>query len=309
MIFAEAVPQVFGILHPSGSFVTNLDGWSIPYLLPTGNGQNLSRFLLVLQLFAGSYLVFLMDEVVSKWGIGSGISLFIAAGVAQQIFTGTFNWEPTTQGIPSGAIPKTIFDPVPPAHGERAEPLTVPPRPPAVRWQLSRVPDGRGRLEVGDRVRHLAVHRRGRGTADLHGHVQLGADHPGHPLGRDSEDDLLSAEPELGADRERRLGADDAVSAERPRRPDRDDGDLFHRVVRRVDPDRAAPRPRHGPGGPRPVPDSPAVRVQHPRDPHRGGPRERLDVQPAVLAAPRVARDRPPMVDWGVSERERSAGD
>ncbi|TLZ71721.1 MAG: preprotein translocase subunit SecY [Methanobacteriota archaeon] len=109
MIFVEAVPQVFGFLHPSGSFVTNLDGWSIPYLLPTGNGQNLSRFLLVLQLFAGSYLVFLMDEVVSKWGIGSGISLFIAAGVAQQIFTGTFNWEPTTQGIPSGAIPKTIY--------------------------------------------------------------------------------------------------------------------------------------------------------------------------------------------------------
>src|SRR5437867_10478772 len=109
MIFAEAVPQVFGILHPSGSFVTNLDGWSIPYLLPTGNGQNLSRFLLVLQLFAGSYLVFLMDEVVSKWGIGSGISLFIAAGVAQQIFTGTFNWEPTTQNIPSGTVPKTIY--------------------------------------------------------------------------------------------------------------------------------------------------------------------------------------------------------
>src|SRR5438093_3736458 len=111
MIFVEAVPQVFGFLHPSGSFVTNLDGWSIPYLLPTGNGQNLSRFLLVLQLFAGSYLVFLMDEVVSKWGIGSGISLFIAGGVAQQIFTGTFNWEPSQAGgaIPAGTIPKTVY--------------------------------------------------------------------------------------------------------------------------------------------------------------------------------------------------------
>ena len=29
---------------------------------------------------AGAHLVFLMDEVVSKYGIGSGISLFIAAG-------------------------------------------------------------------------------------------------------------------------------------------------------------------------------------------------------------------------------------
>ena len=109
MIFVEAVPQVFGFLHPSAAFTGHLSGWSIPYLVPAGNGEGWARFLLVIQLFAGSYLVFLMDEVVSKWGIGSGISLFIAAGVAQQIFTGTFNWEPTTQGIPSGAVPKTVY--------------------------------------------------------------------------------------------------------------------------------------------------------------------------------------------------------
>src|SRR5436309_2529978 len=67
--------------------------------------------LVLIQLFAGSYLVFLMDEVVSKWGIGSGISLFIAGGVAQQIFTGTFNWEPSsaTSRIPAGTIPKTVW--------------------------------------------------------------------------------------------------------------------------------------------------------------------------------------------------------
>src|SRR3989475_2577370 len=109
MIFVEAVPQVFGFLHPSAAFTGHLSGWSIPYLVPAGNGEGWARFLLVIQLFAGSYLVFLMDEVVSKWGIGSGISLFIAAGVAQQIFTGTFNWEPTSQNIPSGTIPKTIY--------------------------------------------------------------------------------------------------------------------------------------------------------------------------------------------------------
>src|SRR2546425_98797 len=53
----------------------------------------------------------LMDEVVSKWGIGSGISLFIAGGVAQQIFTGTFNWEPSRAGsaVPAGTIPKTVY--------------------------------------------------------------------------------------------------------------------------------------------------------------------------------------------------------
>jgi len=109
MIFVEAVPQVFGFLTPSSGFVSNLNGSLLWGLIPAGNGNNLARLFLVIQLFGGSYLVFLMDEVVSKWGIGSGISLFIAAGVAQQIFTGTFNWELTTNGVPSGTIPKTIY--------------------------------------------------------------------------------------------------------------------------------------------------------------------------------------------------------
>jgi len=70
----------------------------------------------VFLLIVGSYLVFLMDEVVSKWGIGSGISLFIAAGVAQQIFTGTLNWHASdpltpmsTSNPPAGTIPKTMY--------------------------------------------------------------------------------------------------------------------------------------------------------------------------------------------------------
>jgi len=110
MIVVESVPQVYGFLTPADAFVSNLDGfWA-------GNGRNLALSLIVLQLVAGSYLVFLMDEVVSKWGIGSGISLFIAAGVAQQIFTGTFNWEPANANAPlsgdnppAGTIPKTFY--------------------------------------------------------------------------------------------------------------------------------------------------------------------------------------------------------
>ncbi|HEV8595719.1 MAG TPA: preprotein translocase subunit SecY, partial [Thermoplasmata archaeon] len=110
MIVVEAVPQVFGFLTPSTTFVSNLNGtWA-------GHGNDLALTILVLQLVGGSYLVFLMDEVVSKWGIGSGISLFIAAGVAQQIFTGTFNWQavdPTqsvsVQNPPAGTIPKTFY--------------------------------------------------------------------------------------------------------------------------------------------------------------------------------------------------------
>ncbi|MCU0859565.1 MAG: preprotein translocase subunit SecY [Thermoplasmata archaeon] len=106
MILVEAVPQVYGFMEPSSKF-TEMAGGLMP-----GNGEGLARSLIVLQLFVGSYLVFLMDEVVSKWGIGSGISLFIAAGVAQQIFTGSLNWHPVdaaTDPTPAGTIPKTIY--------------------------------------------------------------------------------------------------------------------------------------------------------------------------------------------------------
>ena len=47
---------------------------------------SLMQFLLILQLFFGGMLILFMAEVVDKWGFGSGISIFIAAGVSQQIF-------------------------------------------------------------------------------------------------------------------------------------------------------------------------------------------------------------------------------
>jgi len=53
------------------------------------------QFLLVAQLFLGGLIVLFMDEVISKWGFGSGISLFIAAGVSAEIFVRTFS--PLTQ--------------------------------------------------------------------------------------------------------------------------------------------------------------------------------------------------------------------
>jgi preprotein translocase subunit SecY len=48
-------------------------------------------WILILQIFLGGILVMFMDEVVSKWGFGSGISLFIAAGVSQGIFIRLFS--------------------------------------------------------------------------------------------------------------------------------------------------------------------------------------------------------------------------
>lgn len=64
------------------------------------------EFLLIFQLILGGILILFMDEVVQKWGFGSGISLFIAAGVSQQIFIQVFNplSSPTNPNISSGAL-------------------------------------------------------------------------------------------------------------------------------------------------------------------------------------------------------------
>ncbi len=110
MIFVEAIPQVYGYLNPSSTFVAALGGIS------PANAQLLADVIIISQIAFGSYLVFLMDEVVSKWGIGSGISLFIAAGVSQAIVTGTINWLPatpsqplSTSNPPAGTIFKTYY--------------------------------------------------------------------------------------------------------------------------------------------------------------------------------------------------------
>jgi len=110
MIFVEAIPQAFGYLVPDTALVNSLAAFA------PGYGHFLAQTIIVGQLFFGSYLVFLMDEVVSKYGIGSGISLFIAAGVSQQLVTGTINWLPSTltsslslANPPAGAIPKLLY--------------------------------------------------------------------------------------------------------------------------------------------------------------------------------------------------------
>jgi len=65
------------------------------------------EFLLIFQLVLGGILIMFMDEVVSKWGFGSGISLFIAAGVSQSLFIRLLSPlpSPTNPGVATGAIP------------------------------------------------------------------------------------------------------------------------------------------------------------------------------------------------------------
>jgi preprotein translocase SecY subunit len=51
-----------------------------------------TTIVIFMQLLAAGVIVILMDELVQKgWGLGSGISLFIMAGVAQNILWQTFN--------------------------------------------------------------------------------------------------------------------------------------------------------------------------------------------------------------------------
>ena len=68
------------------------------------------QLILIFQLFLGGIMILMMDEVVSKWGFGSGIGLFIAAGVSKGILVQAFNWLPGPSGIAgltysSGAVP------------------------------------------------------------------------------------------------------------------------------------------------------------------------------------------------------------
>jgi preprotein translocase subunit SecY len=67
--------------------------------------------ILIAQIFIGGILIIFLDEVVSKWGFGSGVGLFIVAGVAQEIIVGSFNFlsSPTSPGVPAGKIPGFIY--------------------------------------------------------------------------------------------------------------------------------------------------------------------------------------------------------
>ncbi|MDO8459857.1 MAG: preprotein translocase subunit SecY [Nanoarchaeota archaeon] len=48
--------------------------------------------LLIFQLILGGLAIMFLDEVVQKWGFGSGVSLFIVAGVSWALFTGLFQF-------------------------------------------------------------------------------------------------------------------------------------------------------------------------------------------------------------------------
>ncbi|MFQ5870624.1 MAG: preprotein translocase subunit SecY [Candidatus Geothermarchaeales archaeon] len=64
-----------------------------------------------LQLIVATIIVMMLDEMVQKgWGLGSGISLFIAVGVAENIFWSTFSPVVVSEGgEPFGIIPYALW--------------------------------------------------------------------------------------------------------------------------------------------------------------------------------------------------------
>ncbi|MHA2407369.1 MAG: preprotein translocase subunit SecY [Candidatus Ranarchaeia archaeon] len=68
------------------------------------------QILVFVQLIFGGIVVMLLDEMLQKgWGIGSGISLFIAAGVSQQVLWGLFAPLPTGLDVAEGIIGDNLF--------------------------------------------------------------------------------------------------------------------------------------------------------------------------------------------------------
>ncbi len=97
IIFESAIYVLLGGLAPAEQF----QGTPFHFQL---------QLILIFQLFLGGTLILFLDEVVSKWGFGSGISLFIAAGVSKSLFIQAFNWLPGPTGLAgvtysSGAVP------------------------------------------------------------------------------------------------------------------------------------------------------------------------------------------------------------
>jgi preprotein translocase subunit SecY len=104
IIFEAAVFTIGGTMPPSSALESMVGHWG-------------GIAIIALQIGFGAYLLMLMDELVNKWGIGSGISLFIAANISVQMITGTINWLPldpsnplSQTNPPSGLIPGLIHD-------------------------------------------------------------------------------------------------------------------------------------------------------------------------------------------------------
>jgi preprotein translocase subunit SecY len=77
--------------------------------------------IVIAQLMVGGLVIVFLDEICQKWGFGSGVSLFIAAGVGWRLITGLFGFlGPANQFQAIGALPSlfvSFFGSVPDITG------------------------------------------------------------------------------------------------------------------------------------------------------------------------------------------------
>ena len=80
MIFLTGLPMVLSGFLPPDTGPNSL-------AQQVGGVANLQAIMFA-QIFVGGVLILFMDEIISKWGVGSGIGLFIIAGVSQSLVGG-----------------------------------------------------------------------------------------------------------------------------------------------------------------------------------------------------------------------------
>ena len=106
-------PEERGIFQTATKMVTYIVivAESIVYAVAVygGPSEPFVLYVIIGQLMAASIIIMFLDELIQKgWGLGSGISLFIMAGVAQQILWSLFSPLPAGDGGMIGIIPDTI---------------------------------------------------------------------------------------------------------------------------------------------------------------------------------------------------------
>ncbi|MFA5253672.1 MAG: preprotein translocase subunit SecY [Methanoregula sp.] len=97
MIVIEAAPNLIGgFMKPDPAIAAQFFGGNLFLVM----------LLIFIQICIGGLLVVFMDEVVTKWGIGSGVGLFIIAGISQALVNGFVNWLPVSDAYPVGFFPR-----------------------------------------------------------------------------------------------------------------------------------------------------------------------------------------------------------
>jgi preprotein translocase SecY subunit len=89
--------------------ITLFQGAAYVYAGFFGPTNTLQNTLIFIQLVFATILIILLDELIQKgWGLGSGISLFIVAGVAEEIFVSLISPIILADGIYQGIIPAIV---------------------------------------------------------------------------------------------------------------------------------------------------------------------------------------------------------